>query len=97
MDKNLDKKIKYGTDHYLIEQQDRVKANKFVRRWHRHNKNVVPKLQFILSGLVTKKSSSIWQGVLYHNDGCNHFLLYHLLLNHSAHNQIFNRKLAKLG
>ena len=32
--------------HYLIEQQDRVKANKFVRLWHRHNKNVVPKIQF---------------------------------------------------
>ena len=46
MDKKLDKKIRYGIDHYLIEEQDRIKANKFVRTWHRHNKNVVPKLQF---------------------------------------------------
>ena len=45
-EKDIEKDWAWRGNHYLIEPQKRVDANKFVRLWHRHNKNVVPKLQF---------------------------------------------------
>ena len=55
--------------HYLIEEQKRVEANKFVRTWHRHNKNVVPKIQFRFA-LAIREVRPFLDGYAFKQIGC---------------------------